>query len=76
MYTLEGTVLIQSSRISIGMLIIIISRINLKLGHVGLKTRLLGQILKKPCVHLKRHSFDSKFMKVLQIVNHHNIICV
>ena len=73
MYTLEGTVLIQRSQNCIRTLMIIISRSNLKLGHVGSKTRLLGQILEKPCVHSKRHSFDPKFMKLCQIVNHHNI---
>ena len=72
-YTLEGTVSIQSSRNFIRMLIIIISRSSLKLGYVGSKTRSLGQILEKPCVHYKRHSFDPKFMKLCQIVNHHNI---
>ena len=52
---------------------IIISRSDLKLGHVGSKTRSLGQILEKPCVHSKRHSFDKKFMKLYQNVNDHNI---
>ena len=42
------------------MLMIIISRSSLKLGHVGSKTRSLGQILEKPCVHPRGHSFDSK----------------
>ena len=74
MYTLEGTVLIKSSQNFIRMLMIMISRIISKLGHVGLKTRSLGQILEKSCLHSKRHSFDPKFMKVLQIVNHHNIL--
>ena len=55
------------------MLIIIISRSSSKLGHVGSKTRSLGQILEKHCVHSKEHSFDPKFMKVCQNVNHHNI---
>ena len=44
-----------------------------KLGHVGSKTRSLGQILEKPCVHSRRHSFDHKFMKLCQNVNYHNI---
>ena len=43
-YTLEGTVLIQSSPNFIRMLVIKISRSNLKFGHVGSKTRSLGQI--------------------------------
>ena len=47
---------------------IIISRSSSKLGHVGSKTRSLGQILEKPCVHSKRHSFDPQFMKLCQIV--------
>ena len=74
MYILENTVLIQSSRNFIRMLVIIISRSSLKLGHLGSKTRWLGQILEKPCVHSRRHSFYPKFMKLCQIVNHHNIL--
>ena len=50
------------------MLIIITSRSSSKLGHVGSKTRSLGQILEKPCVHSRGHSFDHKFMKVCQNV--------
>ena len=73
MYTLEGTVLIESSRNFIRILMIIISRSSLKLGHVGSKIRSLDQILEKPCVHSKRHSSDPKFMKLCQIVNHRNI---
>ena len=48
-------------------------RSNSKLGHVGSKTRSLGQILEKPCVHSRGHSFDRKFMKLCQNVNHYNI---
>ena len=46
---------------------------NSKLGHVRSKTRSLGQILEKPCVHSRGHSVDHKFMKLFQNVNHHNI---
>ena len=53
---------------------IIISRSSSILGHVWSKTRSLGQILEKPCVHSKRHSFDPEFMNFCQIVNHHNIL--
>ena len=73
MYTLKSTVLIISSGKFVRMLIIIISRSSSKLGHVGSKTRSLGQILEKPCVHSRGHSFDHKFRKVCQNVNHHNI---
>ena len=84
MHTLEGTVLIQSSRNFVRMLILIKSRSCLKLDHVGSKTWSLGPILEKPCVHTG-HSFDSKFrsdlkldhvgskkiMKLCQNVDHH-----
>ena len=52
------------------MLIIIISRSSLKLGHGGSKTRSLGQILETPCVHSKWHSFDlsSIFVRLLVII--------
>ena len=49
------------------------SRSSSKLGHVGSKPRSLGQILEKPCVHSRGHSFDSKFMKLYQNANDHNI---
>ena len=55
------------------MLIFIMSRSELKLGHVGAKTRSLSQILEKPCVHSRGQSFDSKVMKLNKKVNHHNI---
>ena len=55
------------------MLMIIISRSSSKLGHVGSKTRSLGQTLEKPCVHCRGHRFDHKFMKLCQNVNHHNV---
>ena len=52
---------------------IIISRSNLKLGHDGSKNRSLCQILEKPCVQSRGHSFDSKFMNLYQNANDHNI---
>ena len=33
------------------------------MGHVGSKTRSLGQILKKPCVHSGGHIFSPVLMK-------------
>ena len=53
---------------------IIISRSSSRLSHVRSKTRSLGQILEKPCVGSKRHSFDPKFMNFCQIVSHHNML--
>ena len=43
LYTLEGTVVIQSSGKFVRMLILIVSRSSSKLGHVRSKTRLLDQ---------------------------------
>ena len=40
----------------------------MKLGHVGSKTRPLGQILEKPCVHSKGHSFNPKFMNCVRML--------
>ena len=36
---------------------------SLKIGCVGSKTRSLGQILEKPCVHSKGHIFSPIIMK-------------
>ena len=55
------------------MIIVMITRSGLKLGHGGSKTGSLGQILVKRCVHSRGHSFDSKFMKLYQNANDHNI---
>ena len=48
------------------------SRSSSKLGYVGgSKTRSLGQILDKPCVHSRGHSFEQNSMKLCQNVNSH-----
>ena len=73
MNTLEGTVLIQSSLDFVRLLIISMARSSSKVGHVESNTRSLGQILEKPSVHSRGHSFDSKFTKLYQNVNDHNI---
>ena len=52
---------------------IIISRSKPKLGHIGSKTRSLGQILEKPFVLSRGHSFKSKFKKLYQNANDHTI---
>ena len=38
------------------------------MGHVGSKTRSLGQILEKPCVNSKGHILSPIFMKLDQHV--------
>ena len=48
------------------MCVVIKSRPEFKMGHVGSKTRSLGQFLEKPCVLSRRHSFDPVFMKLCQ----------
>ena len=48
------------------MCVVIKSRPEFKMGHVGSKTRSLGQVLEKPCVLSRRHSFDPVFMKLCQ----------
>ena len=50
------------------MLIIKMSRSGLKLGHVGSKTRSLGQILEKTCVYSRGQSFDSKVLKLIRML--------
>ena len=44
------------------------SRSGLKLGHVGSKTRSLGQILGKPCVYSRGQCFDSKILKLIRML--------
>ena len=66
MYSLEGIVLIQSSSYFVWMCVVIKSRPEFKMGHVGSKTRSLCQFLEKPCVLSRRHSFDPVFMKLCQ----------
>ena len=65
--------MIQSLGNFVRVLTHIISRSSSKLGHVRSKTRSLGQILEKPCVHSRVHNFVSNVMKLSQNVNHHNI---
>ena len=50
------------------MFVLIKSRTGLKLGHVGSKTRSLGQILEKPCVRSRGHIFSPIVMKLGQNV--------
>ena len=67
-YTVEGTVWINLHE-TFRTLIFKKFRSSSKLGHVGSKTRSLGQILGKPCVQSSGHSSEPKFMKLFQNVN-------
>ena len=44
------------------------SRASSKMGHVGSKTRSLGQILEKPCVRSRGYIFSRILMEVGQDV--------
>ena len=44
-----------------------------KLGHVGSKTRFLGQIVENRFVHSTGHTFDIKITKLCQNVNPYEI---
>ena len=48
------------------MYVVIKSWPEFKMGHVGSKTRPLGQFLEKAYVLSRRHSFDPVFMKLCQ----------
>ena len=50
------------------------SGMNLKMGHVGSKTRLLGQVLEKLCVPSRGHIFSLIIMKLGQNVCHDEIL--
>ena len=39
---------------------------SLKMGHVGSKTRSLGQMIEKPCVRSRGHIYSPKIMKLVE----------
>ena len=43
------------------------------MGHVRSKTRLVGQIIEKPCEHCRGHSFGPVIIKLAQNELHENI---
>ena len=55
------------------MFVSIKSRLSLKLGHVQMKTRSLGQIIKNPCQHSRGHIFCLIFINFCQNVCLHKI---
>ena len=66
MNTLEATFLVQSSSNLLRMIILKISRSSANMGHVGSKTRSVGQIMEKPCKHSRGHIFGPVFFKLAQ----------
>ena len=66
MNTLEATVLAQSSSNLLRMIVLTISRSSSNMGHVGSKTRSVGQIMEKPSEHSRGHIFGTNFIKLAQ----------
>ena len=46
------------------MFVLMKSQSSLNMGHVGLKSRSLGQIIEKPCEHSRGYTFQPIFMKL------------
>ena len=64
--TIEATILIASSSNLVRMFIYMKSRSSSNLGHVGSKTRSLGQIVDKSCDHNRGFIFAPIFIKFIQ----------
>ena len=65
--------MIQSTQNFVRMLILIISTSNMKLGHVVLKYRSLGEIIEKTCLNSRGHIFYPKVMILCQNINPYEI---
>ena len=65
-YTLAVTVFTQSPLNLLGMIILIMSWSSLIMDGVGSKSRSLGQILAKSCLHTRGHIFGPIFLKLAQ----------
>ena len=68
-YTLGTTFLAQSSSNLVRMFVLMMAWPLLKMGVAGSKSRSLGQILEKSCLHSRDHIFGPILLKVAQIVN-------
>ena len=67
-YALEATVLVGYSWKLVRIFVSMKSRTSSKMGHVGSKTRSLGQILEKPCVRSRGNILSRILMEVGQDV--------
>ena len=84
MNILDLIVLVQSSSNLLRMIIWTIAWSSFNMGHAGSKTRSLGkiieeirsvgQIIEKPCEHLKGHSYGPIFIKIAQNDHLDNIL--
>ena len=66
--TIETTFFTKSSSNLVRMFVYMKAWFLSKVGHLGSKTRSLGQILEKPCEHDRDHIFDPIFIKLGQNV--------
>ena len=73
-YTLQVTVFFQSSSNLLRMFVLTTSRTSSKMGKVRSKTRSLGQIIVKSCIHSRSHIFSPIFLKLAQNVCLNNIL--
>ena len=64
--TLEATVLVQSSSNLLRIIILTISRSSSNMGHVGSKTRSVGQLIEQTCEHSRGHSFGVIIIKLAE----------
>ena len=64
--TIEAIVFIQSSSNLVSNFILTKSRFLSIMGHMGSKSRSLGQINEKPCEHSRSHIFEPIFIKLGQ----------
>ena len=49
------------------MIVLMISRSDSKLGHLGSKTRSPNQIKRKPCYHYRSHIFETIIINIAQM---------
>ena len=66
-YSQEATFSVWLSWNLVGMFVFIKSRTSWKMGHVGSKTRSLGQILEKPCVSSRGHIFSPVILNLVRM---------
>ena len=71
--TLGATVLLQSSSNLLKMIILTISQLKSKMGHVRSKYRSVGQIFKNPCEHSRGHIFGPIIIRHAQKAHLDNI---
>ena len=72
--TIQATLCIQSSWKFVRMFVLMKSWSGSKMGHIGSKTRSVGQIIEKPCEHSSGHSFSPRLINLAQNGHLDNIL--